>query len=194
MCIYIYIYIILHYITLHYVAPTSSALVPLVPKSPVSLAAVWNGAREIRGAWKERRVVWKRTEETSAPVKVLSLPATGAITSSASLADCPRSGSRAPREASLERRPSSQRQVCRATLSMDGVTKHFSTGRSMGSPRSGVLLSTQATCNPSSSRMERSTRQRQPFSLFKSEWLSIAYITNPWAPAEETTGPHRVTK
>ena len=26
-----------------------------------------------------------------------------------------------------------------------------------------------------------------------SERLPIAYITNPWAPVEETTGPHRVT-
>ena len=30
------------------------------------------------------------------------------------------------------------------------------------------------------------------FCIF-SERLSIAYITNPWAPVDETTGPHRVT-
>ena len=29
--------------------------------------------------------------------------------------------------------------------------------------------------------------------VFVSERLSIAYITNPWAPMEETTGPRRVT-
>ena len=31
------------------------------------------------------------------------------------------------------------------------------------------------------------------FLCFFCERLSIAYITNPWAPVEENTGPHRVT-
>ena len=31
------------------------------------------------------------------------------------------------------------------------------------------------------------------FVVFLTERLSIAYITNPWAPVKWTTGPHRVT-
>ena len=48
---------------------------------------------------------------------------------------------------------------------------------------------------PSATDRSRSSRQPRLFLVvcLLSERLSIAYITNPWAPVNEFTGPHRVT-